>query len=58
MGFFSPPLFLSRTILYSGLENLELKHLAQGKDKQKLHGMHVFGGGGRGEEGVPCLLSL
>lgn len=39
MGFFLP-FFLSRAILYyillySGLENLELKPLAQGKDKTK-----------------------
>lgn len=50
MGFFLP-FFLSRALLYcmllySVLENLELKPLAQEKTKQKLHVMHGFLEGG------------
>lgn len=55
------PFFLSRAIvysifLYSGLENLELKYLTQGKDKAKTPCYAWMGG--EGKTGIPCFLSL
>lgn len=59
MEFF--PFFLSRAILYSvflhsGLENLELKYLARGKDRTKTPCYACIGG--RVKTGIPCFLSL
>lgn len=53
----SPSFF--QELFYTELENVELKPLAQGKDKQKLHVMHVFGGGERGEwDSLPFVIII
>lgn len=53
------PFFLSRTILYGTRRFRVEKPLAQGKDKQELHVMQVFGGGAGGaRDSLPFVIII